>query len=167
MKRWFAVFCKTGQERLAEANLINQGYVTYLPRLALRKRSNGRDISVTVPMFPGYLFVHLDPERTAWRAINSTFGVRQLVSFGERPSALPDSAIEEIQGREDADGVIRLPKVAPFQKGEAVEFADGPMSDVKAMFTVPTGSERVVVLMNLLGRQVPVRVKQDRLRRAS
>ncbi|MEQ8440645.1 MAG: transcription/translation regulatory transformer protein RfaH [Roseitalea porphyridii] len=167
MKRWFAVFCKTGQERLAEGNLLNQGFTTYLPRLALRKRSGGKNVAVTVPMFPGYLFVQVDLERTPWRAINSTFGVRRIVSFGERPAPLPEGAIEEIRAREDADGIIRLPKVAPFQKGETVEFADGPMSDVKAMFTVPSGTERVIVLMNLLGRQVPVRVDQDRLRRAS
>ncbi|MBA4338961.1 MAG: transcription/translation regulatory transformer protein RfaH, partial [Hyphomonas sp.] len=34
------------------------------------------------PFFPSYLFVNLDVEQDAWRPINSTIGVLQIVKFG-------------------------------------------------------------------------------------
>ena len=37
MSTWYAVMCKPRREMLAEANLINQGYSVYLPRLATQQ----------------------------------------------------------------------------------------------------------------------------------
>lgn len=168
MKRWFAVHTKAGKERLAEGNLLAQGFETYLPRIAARRGRTGRVQPAATPMFPRYLFVRLDLDASPWRAVNSTFGVSRLVSFGERPAPLPDAVIDGLRGREGADGIISLADaVAPFKPGDAVEIAEGPLSDVSAMVCAQSGRERVVVLMTLLGRQVPVRVGPDRLRRAS
>lgn len=166
-EQWFVVYAKQGQERLAETHLNRQGYHTYLPRIAVQRRHARKTMAVTVPMFPRYLFVRVDLERMPWRAIYSTVGVVSLVSFGPRPSSVPDAVIDEIRQREGEDGLVRLPPAAAFQPGEAVEMADGPMRDLKALFTVPSEKQRVVVLMSLLGRQVPVHVSPDNLRRAS
>jgi transcriptional antiterminator RfaH len=168
MKRWFAVYTKAGKERLAEGNLAAQGFETYLPRLARQRGRAKRVLPGPVPMFPRYLFVRLDLDAGPWRAVHSTYGVSRLVSFGDRPAPLPDAVIDGLRAREGADGIISLSEiVAPFKPGEAVEIAEGPLSDVRAMVCAQSGQERVVVLMTLLGRQVPVRVGPDRLRRAS
>ncbi len=167
MKQWFVVYTRVAQEGIAELNLKNQGFVTYLPRLALRRKQANRVASVTVPMFSRYLFVQVDLAAARWRSINGTFGVANLVSFGDRPAPVSDAVIEELRSREDEDGIVRLPKIAPFLEGESVAITDGPLSDMKAMFTARTEKERVFVLMSLLGRDVKVRVGQDRLRRAS
>jgi transcriptional antiterminator RfaH len=168
MMRWYVVYTKQGQERLAEGNLRNQGFETYLPRLATRrKQRRGVSIAVTVPMFSRYLFVRLNVEEGPWRAVNGTYGVVSLVSFGDRPAPLSDAVIDELKNRESDDGVVHLAKIDPFRPGDAVALADGPMSDLRGLCAARTDGERVVVLMSLLGRQVPVRVAQDRLRRAS
>lgn len=166
MRRWFVVYTRAGQERLAEGNLLAQGFDAYMPRLAVRRKLSGKVCSATVPMFPRYLFVNIDMETMPWRSINGTFGVSHLVSFGERPAPVADAVVEEVRSREDEDGIIRLAKASPFKAGEKVEIADGPLSDVKGLFTARSESERVIVLMSLLGRDVPVRVSPDKLRRA-
>lgn len=168
MMRWYAVYTKSGQERLAEGNLRNQGFETYLPRLAARrKQRRGAAVAVTVPMFPRYVFVRLNVDDGPWRSVNGTYGVINLVSFGDRPAPLPDSVIAELRSRESDDGVVHLAKADPIRPGDAVAVADGPMSDIQGLRAARTEGERVIVLMSLLGRQVPVRVSRDRLRRAS
>lgn len=168
MKRWYAVQTKPGQERLAEANLLRQDYRAYLPRLkSRRKAGGGRWISVAIPLFPGYLFVELDVTREAWRSINGTIGAIGLVSFGSRPSPLPEGVIEEIRAREGADGLVEANALARYKPGDRVAIADGPLAEADGLFHAADGDRRVVVLMRLLGRDVPVRVRGDQIRAAS
>ena len=86
MKRWYVAHTKPGAERLAEGNLERQGFHAYLPRARLRKRGARGASTVTVPLFPRYIFIQLDLENAPWRAVNSTYGISKLVSFGERPA---------------------------------------------------------------------------------
>lgn len=167
MMHWYVVYTKAGQERLAEGNLRAQGFETYLPRLASRRKGAPRGAEVTVPMFSRYIFVRIDVDAAPWRSINGTFGVSNIVSFGERPARLPDAVIAELRNREDDDGIVRLPTVAPFRPGESLEISEGPLSEVRCLYQARTSQERGIVLMSLLGRQVPVRVRQEKLRRAS
>ncbi|WP_420723394.1 transcription termination/antitermination protein NusG [Hwanghaeella sp. LZ110] len=167
MKQWFVIYSRSSQERIAEGNLQAQGFETYLPRLACRKTQARRSLVVTVPMFPRYFFVRADLDASRWRSIYGTFGVATVVSFGDRPAAVPDAVIEELRMREDSDGIIRLPKEVAFNAGDQVQITDGPLSDVAAMVAAKSDRDRVFVLMSILGQQVKVRVGNDRLRRAS
>lgn len=159
MKRWYAVYTKPGGERLAEGHLLRQGFEAYLPRLAMKRRHARRVTSVTVPLFPRYLFVALDIDAAPWRSVNGTIGVVRLVAFGDRPAAVPDDVIDEIRAREREDGVVDLQALRPFEPGEAVDIVDGPFRDRTGIFQCRTASDRVVVLLNLLGRDLPVQVE--------
>lgn len=167
MRCWYAVQAKPGQERLAEANLARQGYRAYLPRLMARKRIAGRAIDRAVPLFPGYLFVALDLTRDAWRSINGTIGAIGLVAFGGRPAALPAGVVDGIRAREGADGLVREDRLADLTPGDRVAIDDGPFAESDALFQARDGTDRVVVLMSMLGRRVPVRLSGDRVRAAS
>ncbi|HSH27157.1 MAG TPA: transcription termination/antitermination NusG family protein, partial [Wenzhouxiangella sp.] len=72
---WRAVFCKSGQERRAEAHLENQGFDVFLPRIRTRMRVRGSSRMRVVAMFPRYLFVNLRAHAEDWSTIRSTRGV--------------------------------------------------------------------------------------------
>ena len=101
------------------------------------------------PMFPGYLFVKLDEVNDNWHRIRSTRGVLQLVHFNDRLLPIEDRIIEAIRGRLAVDQT-RVPYLEP---GERVVVAEGPFSDVEAIFLANDGSERVMLLMNVLHRE--------------
>lgn len=161
MKRWYVAHTKPGAERLAEGNLERQGFHAYLPRARLRKRGARGASTVTVPLFPRYIFIQLDLENAPWRAVNSTYGISRLVSFGERPAHLDDAVISEIRKREAEDGIVPLTDLVSFTAGEAVEITHGAFSDRTGIFKCRSDKERVVVLLNLLGRDLSVTVEQD------
>lgn len=168
MKRWFVIQTKSGQERIAETNLLRQGFEVYLPRTVKRTRHKRRGVAtVTIPLFPRYLFVRVDLDAAPWRSINGTYGVANLISFGERPAALADAIIDEIKGREDETGNISLVALDSFKPGEKLEIAEGPFKDHTGIFQCKTDRERVIVLLNLLGRDVSVKVDPMSLSRVA
>lgn len=147
MKAWYLLYSKPQRERLALENLERQGYPSYLPLIQNRKRRKGRYVSVTEPMFPRYLFVHLSDETDNWGPIRSTIGVANLVRFGMQAARVPDSLIEIMNAREQ-DGVQTL---APpdFKPGDQVRIVEGVMAGYEALFQARTGKERVVLLLQL------------------
>lgn len=171
MKRWYVAHTKAGAERLAEGNLNRQGFVTYLPRAQLRKRATrrkpGQGFIVTVPLFPRYIFVQLDLENAPWQAVNSTYGVGRLIAFGEKPAPVADAVIAEIREREREDGIIPLSDIVSFEPGEKVEITHGAFSDRTGIFKCRSDKERVVVLLNLLGRDLTVAVDPDTVRKVA
>ena len=80
---WFVVQTQPRAEAKAKRHLINQGFTTYLPVYRRRVRHARRSEIALRPLFPGYLFVRLDPEQQRWRSINGTVGVRQILTDGD------------------------------------------------------------------------------------
>lgn len=161
MKRWFAIQTKPGGERLAEGNLLRQGFDAYLPLLTKTRHRGKRGVAIKAPLFPRYLFVRIDLDEQPWQKINNTFGVSYIVSFGGRPAPLTDNVINEIKSRETEDGVIDLSLLQSLSPGDTIKIADGAFADRTGIFQCRSDNDRVVVLLNLLGRQTTVKINRS------
>ncbi|BAU48614.1 transcriptional regulator [Sulfurifustis variabilis] len=149
--RWYLVYTKPRGEATARVNLERQGYTAYLPLVRQPRRRLGRRVSIISPMFPRYLFVHLDTETDNWAPIRSTLGVVSVVRFGQRPAAVPDDLIENLRRREDEEGVQVLP-AERYEAGARVRITSGSLAGYEAVFQATTGRDRVQVLLEVLGR---------------
>ena len=56
--KWFVVHCYPNKESIAELNLQNQGFDTYIPRYKKLRRHARRVDTVFAPLFPRYFFVN-------------------------------------------------------------------------------------------------------------
>jgi transcriptional antiterminator RfaH len=157
-KRWYLVYAKPRQEELAHANLERQGYEIYLPLIRQARRRLGRRVIRIEPMFPRYLFIHLDTETDNWAPIRSTFGVSKLVRFGPEPSPVPDDLVAAIRRRDDKSGVQDI-ALHEFKPGERVRVEEGPLMGYEGVFLARTSQERVLVLLDIVGREA--RTKLD------
>lgn len=161
MKRWYVVHTKPRAEETALAHLGRQAFETFLPRF-LKRRRHARRVDVTPsPLFPGYLFVALDSERSRWRSIRGTIGVNGLVCHGDEPAPVPEGVVEDILARRDESGFVPLRAPDVLKRGQGVEIAHGPLAEARAIFESFDSTERVIVLLSLLGRQVRARVPAD------
>ena len=95
--------------------------------------------------------------------VNTAPGVAYLVSVGDQPAAVADSIIDEIKGREDDDGFIRLGRGQRFSQGDPVKISDGALCNHIGLFHCVTDNDRVIILLDLLGRQTRVKVPLDSL----
>lgn len=154
---WYAVYTQPAKEGLAAQHLRNQGFEVYLPQYQKLRRHAGRTDIVATALFPRYLFVGLDIERQRWRSVNGTRGVVGLVMLGEKPIAVPQAVIDEIRGREDETGYVRL-NGPTFRRGQALRIVEGPMTDTQAIFEEQVDGNRAILLVSLLGRLVRTRM---------
>lgn len=160
---WYTVQTQPHAEGKAALNLARQGYQVYLPRYLRRRRHARRVETVRSPLFPGYLFVAVDIASQRWRAIQSTIGVSRLVCMGDRPAEVPQLVIDQLRRREDGDGLVRLDRHSPFAPGDNVRIRDGIFESCLGLFEGLTDSQRVAVLLDLLGRKVRVLLEADRV----
>jgi transcriptional antiterminator RfaH len=157
MMAWFVVRTKPRAEEKAVWHLANQGFAAYLPRYRRRVRHARRNAIVLRPLFPGYLFVELDPMRCRWRSINGTIGVHEILTSGDGPLPVPEAIIVEIRSREDETGTVKLAPPS-FTRGQAVRLLEGPLADVSGLFEEMRDENRIILLVSLLGRKVRMQV---------
>jgi transcriptional antiterminator RfaH len=160
MITWYAVMCKPRQEVLAEANLINQWYRVYLPRLATQNRRGGKWIDAIEPLFPRYLFVSPKDEQQSLAPVRSTLGVTGLVKFGSQPATISDIAITVLRDQHDpSTGACAVRSV--FARDTPVKFQTGPFAGLEGVFEAETADARVFVLLDFLGKINKVKVSRD------
>jgi transcription elongation factor/antiterminator RfaH len=160
-ERWFVAQTLSHREQLACFHLGAQGFRTFLPRFHKTVR-HARSLSqVIVPLFPGYVFVVLNPERDRWRSINGTFGVARLVSANQRPIPVPTRVVEELLACIDKLGLVRLDR--GLESGQAVLVVAGPFVQLSGVLQRLDAKGRVQVLLNIMGRQAAVMMDQANL----
>ena len=159
---WFLAQLKPNCVNIAGKNLTRQGFKTFLPMEEETRQRNGKFVTTTRPLFPGYIFVALDAARGYWRTVNSTYGITRLVSFGKDPARVPLDLVSHLMLRCDAQGKLLPPK--QLKPGDQVTMTKGPFANFLAEVENITPDQRVWVLMDIMGGQTRVAVGADQLR---
>jgi len=146
---------------MAERNLHRQRFQTFLPLHEETKRRAGRFIVTLRPLFAGYMFVAFDTAKGGWRAINSTYGVTRLVSFGEDPQPVPLDLISRLMLRCGDGGKLLPPRI--LHPGDAVRISGGPFAEFVATVDKIDPGQRVWVLLDLMGRTARMAVQAEAL----
>jgi transcriptional antiterminator RfaH len=160
-QRWYVVQSQPNAELKAVVHLNRQGFATYLPRYVKRRRHARRVEHVPAPLFPRYLFVGIHMSTQRWRSIFSTFGVSRLVCNGDAPQAVPEQIVAGLRAREDEAGFVRLDLRPSFSAGDKICVLDGALAGCFGLYEGMKDSERVAVLLDLLGRKVRVIVDTE------
>ena len=154
---WAVVNAHANREQLALENLARQEFRAYCPVIRRRCTPARRVSDVLRPLFPGYLFVQVNPDSDRWRPMLSTFGVRSVLRCGDRLSFIDDGFIKSLKARE-IEGVITRPS-GPYRVGQDVRLSGGAFDGMVATIIAMDERDRLTVLMDLLNR--PVKVKVD------
>jgi transcriptional antiterminator RfaH len=138
-RAWYLVYTKPRQEEVALANLVRQGYGAYLPQVRQVRRRQGRRLNVVEPLFPRYLFIHLNAGTDNWGPIRSTVGVASLVRFGQEPGRVPDALVAFLQDREGAEGLHEWAEPAKLAAGDRVRVAEGAFQGYQGILLSRSG----------------------------
>ena len=159
---WFLAQLKPNGDRIAVRNLQRQGFRTFLPMEEETRQRGGKFVTALRPLFPGYIFVAFDVTRGLWRAVNSTYGINRLVSFGKAPAAVPTDLVSQLILRCDASGKLLPPKL--LKPGDQVRLTTGPFANFVATVEAIAPDRRVWVLMDVMGGKTRVAVNPEQLR---
>ena len=162
MNRWIAAQTQPHREQIARYNLLEQGYDVLLP-VFLKERRHARKVdTVEAPLFPGYIFVEMDPRRS-WAPINGTRGVtRVLATPGGSPLFVPTAIIADLQARIAAGEFAPKEKAARFRRGDVVRITSGPFTGFTGLYE-GTAAQRVAVLIDMMRQKVVVRLSEGQV----
>lgn len=162
MKRWYVVNTRPHQEGRADLNLRRQGFEAWLPRLKRTRRHARRWQTVLAPLFPGYLFVRLDPDAQAWHAIHGPFGVRWLICHDGRPAPVAGGFVDVLHESVDGEGAVS-PAPDGLRPGDRVRVLSGPFADRIGTLVRLAERERVALMLEALVREVQMTVYRSQV----
>jgi transcription elongation factor/antiterminator RfaH len=149
--RWYAIQTKANKEKEVEKRLSDLNVEVFLPWLCTRRRVGTKFQWVLVPLLPCYLFCRLDLV-VSGKVVRYSPGVRDFLKFGSVIAEIGEYILRELRDR-CPEGVAHIEPVA-VHPGDVVKINEGPFAGLEAIFERKMkGSERVAVLLDILGRQ--------------
>ena len=151
MRNWYLIKTKPQQEVIATQNLTNQNFNVFFPKAVINNK--------TTPLFPSYLFIQLDDKIQNWTPIRSTKGVSNFVRFGLSFAKVPNQIINLIKTQQQQT-IEKMINICSHHKGDYLEIQTGVFKGQQAIFQNYNSSDRVTVLLKLIGQQQAITLDQ-------
>mgnify|MGYP001378962374 CR=1 FL=1 len=158
---WFLVQFKPNSHRIAEKNLTKQGFKTFLPMQELTKRRASRFVNVLRPLFPGYMFVEVNPKAAPWQKINGTIGISRIVSMKNTPYPVPIDLVLALMRRCDQSG--KIVTQTKIKHGDTVKFSLGPFTNFIAKVEEIESQQRIWILLDFMSHKTRIHAQADQL----
>ena len=155
-KRWYALYVRPRFEKLAQSHLEHKGYEVFLPTYSTTRSWSDRVKSLSLPLFPGYVFCRFDIQERL--PILITPGVQFVVGIDRTPQPVGEDEISAIR-RLGETGTKTKPCAYPGN-GEPVRVVAGPLDGLTGIVVRAKGSHRLIVSVALLRRSVSVEIDE-------
>tara|TARA_B110000438_G_scaffold284015_1_gene312633 strand:+ start:193 stop:1071 length:879 start_codon:yes stop_codon:yes gene_type:complete len=169
---WYVVHTQSGYEKKVRQNLQARTTSMHLedrileveiPMEDVDEFRNGKKVTISKKVFPGYLLVRCYLDDEAWSAIRDTPGIVNFVGAGGKPSRLSRKEVETFLPVADETATV-VPKRSKarfgFGVGETVRVKEGPFADFSgAIQEINEDQLKVKVLVNIFGRETPVELE--------
>lgn len=151
---WYALYTRHQHEKTVDQLLTNKGFNTFLPLYATSHNWKDRTKSLSLPLFPCYVFLKGGIERRL--QILTTPGVYGLVSSAGQPAAIPEVEIEAI--RRVVESGARV-EAHPYLKcGNWVRVRSGPLTGIEGILVRKKNISRLVLSVEILGTAAAIEV---------
>ncbi len=156
---WYAVHVTCKSEKTVESLLQYKGYELFVPRYLSRKRWSDRLKTVELPLFPGYVFVRALAMGVGG-LVCATPGVKRVVGFGGRPSAIPDSEIDAVRRLTFLGKALPVPYL---RIGQRVEIKDGPFAGIIGIIRKTKDRASITVSVELISQSICIEVDESQI----
>lgn len=156
---WYAVHTKSRHEYKANTGLSQKSLKTFLPEMEVWSKRKDRKKKISVPLFPGYLFVEASLDNETKLAILKTYGVVRILGKKENAEPLPVPeekiiAIQRIMEKKVEMFSMQYPKA-----GEPARILDGPFAGIEGtVVKSDLEKELFVISIELLQRSVAIKL---------
>jgi len=156
-ERWYVARTRARHEKKVAEMLDARAVEHCLPVYEALHRWNDRTVRVKLPLFPGYVFLHMSyTERL--RALEVP-GVVGFVKFGAVPAELSTSDIKNIEILRSGLGMSGHAEPLPYlQVGKRVRVASGPFAGLEGILKRKKGLDRLVISVHQIQRSVVIEI---------
>jgi transcription antitermination factor NusG len=154
---WFAVYTTSRHEKRVAAHLSKRDIEHFLPLYhPTRKWKDGSKVTLDLPLFPGYIFVHIRRADRA-RVLNVPGALAVVGGTGREPAPLPDAAIDALRS-----GLERR-AAEPHQfltVGQRARIRAGAFAGMQGVVLKKKNSFRVVLTLEQIMQSIAVEVDE-------
>ena len=154
---WYVVQTRSRHEKVASQYLRAQGMDEFLPLYETDRKWSDRTKRVELPLFGGYLFCRLNPDRLS--PVLNAPGVVRVVGFGDGPVPVADDEVQAI--RRLLDSGLSPVAIPYIQTGTRVRIHTGALAGLVGQVLRTKRQTRFVLAVDLLMRSVAVEVDQE------
>lgn len=159
-RNWHAVFTVPNNERAVAGRLIDSAVETFLPTFeTVRVWKNRQRVTVTLPLFPSYLFVRI-AKAERYKVLGDP-GVIRLVGRPGEYASIPDEEINLLQSTARRD----MEPVHDFIVGERVRVRHGSMKGVEGILSRANNRCRFILTIWQLNLHVAIEVNVNDIER--
>ena len=155
-KAWYALHVRPRFEKCVTAHLEGKGYETYLPTYISKYKWCDTVKSLSLPLFPSYVFCHFDIH--ARLPVVITPGVIAVLGVGKNPSPIDEVELSSI--RLITASQLQAQPHPYLAVGETVRVESGPLEGLVGIIVRMKGSDRLVVSLSLVMRSVSVEIER-------
>ena len=153
-RRWYAAYTCARHEKSVVRQLELRCIESYLPLYEKVSLWRDRRVKVQLPLFSGYVFVHMAPEEKPH--VLHVAGVVRLVGFGGHPAPLPEEEMEAL--RRGLSGMLHAEPCPYLQLGCRVRLKSGPLRGLQGVLLKKKTGYRFVLSLKLIQRSIAVEV---------
>lgn len=157
--QWFAAYVRSRHETRVAHRLTSLNVENFLPQYKDTRQWTDRKVELTLPLFPGYLFVRMARTLENLLRVVEAPGVVYLVGANGTPEALEDAEIEQLKTATHARLDPRPHQL--IHVGDRVKVTRGPLQGREGFLVCEKNKCRVVVEVRTIGRAMSVEVDAD------
>lgn len=160
---WWAVRTRANFERVVDEQLSRRALESFLPTYRTFSRRTDRKKVISLPLFGGYLFVHVDLSDFDKRvAILRARGVAKIVGGPEGPEPVPDDQVLSVRRLCTSDRLLE--PWGKLEVGKRVRIVSGGLSGVTGVVADIKGkNKKIICNIELLGRAVATELRPEDL----
>jgi transcriptional antiterminator NusG len=153
---WYAVLTRSRQEKIAASMLDYVAVANFLPLIAQERRWSDRKQTVSLPLFPGYLFVRIVRSSDVLLRVLKVPGVVDFVRNRNGPMAIPESEIENVQTA--LSHGVGCSSHSFLKAGDRVRVVRGPLTGIEGTLVRSGSQSKLVISVEMIQRSVAVNV---------
>ena len=157
LEHWYAVRVRPRHEKSVFAQLVSKEHDTFLPLYSARNKWADRWKTLSLPLFPGYVFCRFDLSER--RSVLTSFGVIDLVRTGPSPAPVANSQLEAIRAAVGSSLVVE--PWSGLAQGDRVIMTSGPLKGLTGRLLEVRKGLRLVLSVDLLHRSVVVEIDRE------
>jgi len=156
---WYVLYTKPQHEKKVAA-LLEQRHIEYFLPLQKRKRRwSDRYKIIEFPVFPGYLFVHIEWGASHTPVLRLPGSLNFIRQEGGGPAIMPDEDLENLKLLTDSGSELIGEPDKDFPPGQEVLIRFGPLRGVRGVVIRVGKGGRVFVRVPLLNQMVSAEIE--------
>src|SRR5438445_9483284 len=154
---WFVAHTRPRREKKLKQYCDGEKILATLPCYRTIHKYRGNTVTFEKPLFPGYVFLHLPPERR--RMILQNDCVANLLDVCDQ-NLFGDQVGEIIQALETDLEVFLAPEIGP---GSRVRVRYGPLRGMEGWVESRYGSTTILLRLEFIGQAAGIKLQADQL----